>query len=191
MIFAPLSRGISSEVPNLNEIVIACSQPLNCTYAHTIAKAKATQYVNQRIPYRRPHQSRRQWFDAYVHGACVSSPSALQTQANTNKSGIFLFHPTIANYPQAKFPGVVLFSEIYQGLPTRSCIISKSIPETILHNSSFSLTYKPHAHKSFCSTHSLRINPLTPSLESNRARRAFRPPNSIARLHRRGAKFLS
>ncbi|KAH9841276.1 putative carboxymethylenebutenolidase [Teratosphaeria destructans] len=27
---------------------------------------------------------------------------------------IFLFHPTIPNYPQAKFPGVVLFSEIYQ-----------------------------------------------------------------------------
>jgi carboxymethylenebutenolidase len=29
--------------------------------------------------------------------------------------GIFLFHPTIANYPKAKFPGVVVFSEIYQG----------------------------------------------------------------------------
>ena len=29
--------------------------------------------------------------------------------------GIFVFHPTIANYPQAKFPGVVVFSEIYQG----------------------------------------------------------------------------
>lgn len=27
---------------------------------------------------------------------------------------IFVFHPTIANYPQAKFPGVVVFSEIYQ-----------------------------------------------------------------------------
>ncbi|KAF2731024.1 alpha/beta-hydrolase [Polyplosphaeria fusca] len=27
---------------------------------------------------------------------------------------IFLFHPTIPNYPKAKFPGVVLFSEIYQ-----------------------------------------------------------------------------
>ncbi|KAJ8066490.1 hypothetical protein OCU04_005550 [Sclerotinia nivalis] len=27
---------------------------------------------------------------------------------------IFLFHPTIPNYPQARFPGVVLFSEIYQ-----------------------------------------------------------------------------
>ncbi|KAF2400484.1 alpha/beta-hydrolase [Trichodelitschia bisporula] len=27
---------------------------------------------------------------------------------------IFLFHPSIAGYPQAKFPGVVLFSEIYQ-----------------------------------------------------------------------------
>jgi len=27
---------------------------------------------------------------------------------------IFLFHPTIPNYPQARFPGVVVFSEIYQ-----------------------------------------------------------------------------
>jgi carboxymethylenebutenolidase len=30
--------------------------------------------------------------------------------------GIFLFHPTIAGYPHAKFPGVVVFSEIYQGM---------------------------------------------------------------------------
>jgi carboxymethylenebutenolidase len=30
-------------------------------------------------------------------------------------AGVFIFHPTIANYPQAKFPGVVVFSEIYQG----------------------------------------------------------------------------
>ncbi|MCJ1373315.1 hypothetical protein MMC20_004543 [Loxospora ochrophaea] len=28
---------------------------------------------------------------------------------------IFIFHPTIPNYPQARFPGVVVFSEIYQG----------------------------------------------------------------------------
>ncbi|KAF2106431.1 Alpha/Beta hydrolase protein [Lophiotrema nucula] len=27
---------------------------------------------------------------------------------------IFMFHPTIPNYPKAKFPGVVVFSEIYQ-----------------------------------------------------------------------------
>ncbi|KAF2010711.1 alpha/beta-hydrolase [Aaosphaeria arxii CBS 175.79] len=31
-----------------------------------------------------------------------------------NDMRIFLFHPTIANYPKAKFPGVVVFSEIYQ-----------------------------------------------------------------------------
>lgn len=31
------------------------------------------------------------------------------------RPGIFLFHPTIPNYPKAKFPGVVVFSEIYQG----------------------------------------------------------------------------
>ncbi|CZR58193.1 probable found in Mitochondrial Proteome [Phialocephala subalpina] len=38
------------------------------------------------------------------------------TKAN-GKDGsmrIFLFHPSIPNYPQARFPGVVLFSEIYQ-----------------------------------------------------------------------------
>lgn len=27
---------------------------------------------------------------------------------------IFIFHPTVPNYPKAKFPGVVVFSEIYQ-----------------------------------------------------------------------------
>ncbi|KAI4933297.1 hypothetical protein J4E86_011567 [Alternaria arbusti] len=27
---------------------------------------------------------------------------------------VFIFHPTIANYPKAKFPAVVVFSEIYQ-----------------------------------------------------------------------------
>lgn len=27
---------------------------------------------------------------------------------------IFIFHPSIPNYPHAKFPGVVVFSEIYQ-----------------------------------------------------------------------------
>lgn len=28
---------------------------------------------------------------------------------------VFIFHPKISNYPLAKFPGVVVFSEIYQG----------------------------------------------------------------------------
>jgi hypothetical protein len=32
---------------------------------------------------------------------------------------IFTFHPQIPNYPKAKFPGVVVFSEIYQGKRTR------------------------------------------------------------------------
>jgi carboxymethylenebutenolidase len=32
-----------------------------------------------------------------------------------NDMRIFLFHPSIPNYPKAKFPGVVVFSEIYQG----------------------------------------------------------------------------
>ncbi|KAI4239133.1 MAG: hypothetical protein L6R40_005566 [Gallowayella cf. fulva] len=32
-------------------------------------------------------------------------------------TGIFLFHPKIPNHPTARFPAVVLFSEIYQGPP--------------------------------------------------------------------------
>lgn len=30
-------------------------------------------------------------------------------------SGIYVYHPTIPGYPNARFPGVVVFSEIYQG----------------------------------------------------------------------------
>ncbi|KAI9815752.1 MAG: hypothetical protein M1827_002148 [Pycnora praestabilis] len=33
---------------------------------------------------------------------------------NAGSMRIFLFHPTIPNYPHAQFPGVVVFSEIYQ-----------------------------------------------------------------------------
>ncbi|MBE7181512.1 MAG: hypothetical protein INR71_09950 [Terriglobus roseus] len=33
-----------------------------------------------------------------------------------NDMRIFLFKPTVAGYPHAKFPGVVVFSEIYQGM---------------------------------------------------------------------------
>ncbi|KAK3321223.1 Alpha/Beta hydrolase protein [Cercophora scortea] len=40
----------------------------------------------------------------------------VQTTANGKESSmrIFLFHPTIPGYPKARFPGVVVFSEIYQ-----------------------------------------------------------------------------
>ncbi|KAK4122523.1 alpha/beta-hydrolase [Parathielavia appendiculata] len=40
----------------------------------------------------------------------------VQTAANGKESTmrIFLFHPTIPGYPNARFPGVVVFSEIYQ-----------------------------------------------------------------------------
>lgn len=31
-------------------------------------------------------------------------------------TGIYIFHPTIPGYPKARFPGVVVFSEIYQGM---------------------------------------------------------------------------
>lgn len=40
---------------------------------------------------------------------------SLQLNQLTIDAGVFIFHPTIANYPKAKFPGVVVFSEIYQG----------------------------------------------------------------------------
>jgi hypothetical protein len=42
--------------------------------------------------------------------------------------GIFLFHPTIANYPKAKFPGVVVFSEIYQGGLEGLWMVSNTVP---------------------------------------------------------------
>ncbi|KAK4156361.1 Alpha/Beta hydrolase protein [Chaetomidium leptoderma] len=40
----------------------------------------------------------------------------VHTSANGKESSmrIFLFHPTIPGYPNARFPGVVIFSEIYQ-----------------------------------------------------------------------------
>ncbi|KAK3387431.1 Alpha/Beta hydrolase protein [Podospora didyma] len=40
----------------------------------------------------------------------------VQTTANGKETSmrIFIFHPTIPGYPNARFPGVVLFSEIYQ-----------------------------------------------------------------------------
>lgn len=43
--------------------------------------------------------------------------STFTTLDDTDKlvPGIYLFHPTIAGYPHAKFPGIVVFSEIYQG----------------------------------------------------------------------------
>jgi carboxymethylenebutenolidase len=38
---------------------------------------------------------------------------------------IFIFAPVIDGYPQAKFPGVVVFSEIYQGRSIYSFQIAK------------------------------------------------------------------
>ncbi|KAF7531185.1 hypothetical protein G7054_g9102 [Neopestalotiopsis clavispora] len=41
----------------------------------------------------------------------------VQTKVDGKESSmrIFLFHPTIPQYPNARFPGVAVFSEIYQG----------------------------------------------------------------------------
>lgn len=50
---------------------------------------------------------------------CVSIglPRRHQTPlAHHLHTGIFFFHPKIDGYPKAKFPGVVVFSEIYQGM---------------------------------------------------------------------------
>lgn len=35
--------------------------------------------------------------------------------ADRSAMRIYFFHPNIPNHPYAKFPGVVVFSEIYQG----------------------------------------------------------------------------
>ena len=40
-------------------------------------------------------------------------------------AGIYVFHPTIPGYPKARFPGVVVFSEIYQGTSTSQHSIYK------------------------------------------------------------------
>ena len=38
----------------------------------------------------------------------------IQTTVSGTPIRIYLFHPSIPNYPNARFPGVVVFSEIYQ-----------------------------------------------------------------------------
>ena len=53
------------------------------------------------------------------HGGDMSTQIKLQKNTKpsrlTLETGIFIFHPKIDGYPKAKFPGVVVFSEIYQG----------------------------------------------------------------------------
>ncbi|KAL8906130.1 MAG: hypothetical protein Q9207_002219 [Kuettlingeria erythrocarpa] len=52
----------------------------------------------------------------------VKNPKVIKTQAGESILAdgwcIFLFQPMIPHYPKARFPGVVVFSEIYQGAPT-------------------------------------------------------------------------
>jgi hypothetical protein len=76
---------------------------------------------------------------------CLSGENRLRSDLTaTALSGIFLFVPSIPNYPKAKFPGVVVFSEIYQGrwaerrsaagFATRSTfMLSRSLNHYILH----------------------------------------------------------
>ena len=54
---------------------------------------------------------------AWRRHAYARKSVSYQSGALTAVVGIFLFHPTIPKYPKAKFPGVVVFSEIYQGKP--------------------------------------------------------------------------
>ena len=58
------------------------------------------------------NQSWRWWDYAYELNARLPPPRGILIFSQ----GIYIFHPTIAGYPHAKFPGVVLFSEIYQGV---------------------------------------------------------------------------
>lgn len=44
-------------------------------------------------------------------------PSSRQCNTDRASPGIYVFHPTVPGYPKARFPGVVVFSEIYQGKP--------------------------------------------------------------------------
>lgn len=57
------------------------------------------------------------WVDESIFCECIE-PNAGYTRLaclTFPLSGIYVFHPTIPGYPKARFPGVVVFSEIYQG----------------------------------------------------------------------------
>lgn len=53
--------------------------------------------------------------------ACVCLPGEAASGCSciADEAGIYTFHPMIPGYPKARFPGVVVFSEIYQGTPIR------------------------------------------------------------------------
>ena len=78
---------------------------------HTIALSfhtfieSASQDAHNRVAQRRFH---RDWEHAYVAAFCLPYRSTQESP------GVFLYHPTVPNYPQARFPAVVVFSEIYQ-----------------------------------------------------------------------------
>lgn len=44
----------------------------------------------------------------------TESYTDIQTSLGTTMR-VFIYHPKIPQYPKAKFPGVLVFSEIYQG----------------------------------------------------------------------------
>lgn len=45
--------------------------------------------------------------------------------------GIYVFHPSIPGYPNARFPGVVVFSEIYQGAWSEPTLNARFLLQTI------------------------------------------------------------
>jgi hypothetical protein len=67
--------------------------------------------ADHRIPPRCADEGGRQ--HAYGKSEWIATA---RIEAHEYNIGIFTFHPTIAGYPKAKFPGVVVFSEIYQGM---------------------------------------------------------------------------
>lgn len=77
-------------------------------------------HAHSRKPCRRAYKAWRR--HAYDIDSILSISGIL-----TAEVGIFLFHPSIPNYPKAKFPGVVVFSEIYQGMPFPKWRSSKAL----------------------------------------------------------------
>lgn len=78
-----------------------------------IYKAGLSHYCN--------HISLKPWFDSQSSAVTLTMVLINESHHDVVTSGgttmrIFLFHPVISGYPNAKFPGVVVFSEIYQGI---------------------------------------------------------------------------
>ncbi len=74
--------------------------------------------------------------------------------------GILLFHPSIPAYPKAKFPGVVVFSEIYQGIFFLFSVNLLSCPSIAFFKSSVLNNCQKHAFHEYLETISISIQSL-------------------------------